>query len=122
MPEYTETVNVTKSDESIAFSARTEDGGIRWRTFVGGITQYSKDGNKYFFGQGPIYGVDQDGEPIRVLLEMNADMPVGIVLNNSKGACISMTNEKGRIVFRDERKSRDHVIGTIGEEDPNYES
>ena len=122
MPEYSETVNVTKSDESIAFSARTEDGGIRWRTFVGGITQYSKDGTEYFFAHGPMITEDKDGKPVRTLLEMNADMPVGIMLNNSKGACISMTNEKGRIVFRDERKGRDHIIGTIGKEDPNYES
>ena len=123
MPNFIDTIQAILESGKTALSIKQPGDSVpRLRISSDGITQISKDGIGFDFGYGLTIAVDENENPIRSLLEMNASMPIGLCLNNSNGAAISITAEQGRLVIRDERKGRDHIIGTIGEIDENYQS
>lgn len=101
-------------DSGSAFGVRyNADTEPRWRVQVNGTMQWGNGQDAPYTAFAP--HIQPDG---RVLYEFDTRGPVGIVLNDRQGGAISLTSERGCLVIRDERKGADHVIGIIGECEP----
>ena len=87
---------------------KPQDTDTRWRVQMDGVMLWGDGQNSPHAGMGMIQTTDG-----RVLLEINTAQPCGICLNDKHGAAISITNEDGRLVIRDERQGMNCILATI---------